>query len=290
MAESPSTSLSSPQATGDGSASGSAASFLRYLAPNLVTAGSIVCAVLSVQAALRGDWVDACFWVLYSTITDKFDGLVARALNASTPLGVQMDSLADLLNYGFMPAALIYAWFVGHPTLGWSSGPALLALRAICVFYAVAAAFRLARFNVSKGNPDFFFGTPTTFCGGMMASFLLCAMKYGDPSWSPGVDFPGLRFFGSVRLDAWVPYLPLVLVFFSWSMLSSWRVPKGGRIANRFVNFYISALVVIGWLFALVRWLPEIVLFGGTQFLLWAVFAHFVQTPKEKPEPLFPPS
>ena len=65
--------------------------------------------------------------------------------------------------------------------------------------------------------------------------------------------------------------------------------PKGGRIANHFVNFYISALVVVGWLFALVRWLPEIVLFGGTQFLLWAVYATLRADPKEKPEPLFPP-
>jgi CDP-diacylglycerol--serine O-phosphatidyltransferase len=261
---------------------------MRYMAPNLVTAGSIVCAVLSMQAALRADWVSACFWILYSTITDKFDGLVARKLNASTALGVQMDSLADLLNYGFMPAALIYAWFVNNPSLGWSSGPALLLLRGICVFYAVAAAFRLARFNVSAGNPDFFFGTPTTFAGGILASLLLCAMKYGDPALSPNIDFPGFRFFGGARLDAWVPYLPYVLLFFSWSMLSPWRVPKGGRIKNRFVNLYISALVVLGWLCSLVRWLPELVVFGGMQFLLWAVYAHFFETPKEKPEPMFP--
>ena len=268
--------------------SGGALRFLRYLAPNLVTAGSIVCAVLSMQAALRGDWVSACFWILYSTITDKFDGLVARGLKASTPLGVQMDSLADLLNYGFMPAALVYAWFTAHPSLGWSSGPMLLLLRSICVLYAVAAAFRLARFNVSAGNPDFFFGTPTTFAGGMLASMLLCAMKYGDPALSTGIDFPGFRFFGSVRLDAWVPCLPYVLLFFAWSMLSAWRVPKGGRITNRFVNLYISALVVIGWVFSLMRWLPELVVFGGVQFLLWAVYAHFFRTPKDTPEPMFP--
>ena len=261
---------------------------MRFMAPNLVTAGSIVCAVFSVQAALRGDLVGACFWILYSTITDKFDGLVARALKASTPLGVQMDSLADLLNYGFMPAALVYAWFTNQPALGWSSGPALLLLRAICVFYAVAAAFRLARFNVSVGNPDFFFGTPTTFAGGMMASLLLCAMKYGDPAWSPNIDFPGLRPLGAARLDAWVTYLPWMLLFFSWSMLSGWRVPKGGRIKNRFVNLYISGLVIVGWVFSVVRWLPELVVFGGVQFLLWAVYAHFFQTPKERPEPMFP--
>ncbi len=289
MAETlPTSSSKALAANAAAASSGGALRFLRFLAPNLVTAGSIVCAVLSMQAALRRDWVSACFWILYSTITDKFDGLVARGLKASTPLGVQMDSLADLLNYGFMPAAVVYAWFSAHPSLGWSSGLPLVLLRAICVLYAVAAAFRLARFNVSVGSPDFFFGTPTTFAGGMLASMMLCAMKYGDPALSPDIDFPGIRFFGSVRLDTWVPLLPGALLFFSWSMLSSWRVPKGGRIKNRFVNHYISGLVIVGWLFSIVRWLPELVVFGGVQFLLWAVYAHFFQTPKEKPEPMFP--
>ena len=171
MAESPSTSLSSSVAAAGpaadscgflvgfvfypglrGRRAGDLATFIRFLAPNLVTAGSIVCAVLAMQAALRGDWsTPASGSFIRRSPTSSMAWWLARSRPARRL--VQMDSLADLLNYGFMPAALIYAWFVGHPTLGWSSGPALIALRAICVFYAVAAAFRLARFNVSKGNP-----------------------------------------------------------------------------------------------------------------------------------------
>ena len=110
------------------------------------------------------------------------------------------------------------------------------------------------------------------------------------------------------RLSAKQQYALLVTAFFFLSALAIYalRYPLNpNRIIETFLLWlvlhrlsprllqallYISALVVVGWLFALVRWLPEIVLFGGTQFLLWAVFAHFAQTPKEKPEPLFPPS
>lgn len=295
MSESPTTS-SAASSGGSSASTGSADSaggsvagasglgFVRYLAPNMVTAGSIVCAVMAIQAALRGDLITACWWVLYSTITDKFDGQVARALNASSALGVQMDSLADLLNYGFVPAALMYAWFTAHPALGWASGGSLVLLRVMCTLYALSAAFRLARFNVSKGNPDFFFGTPTTFCGGVVAAALLACMKFGDPAWSQGAVFAGPRMLGDLRIDAWVPLLPWTLLFFAWSMMSSWRVPKGGRIKTRIVNIYIGGSVVLGWGFAIVRWLPEFVVFAGVQFLLWAVYAHFFQTPKEKPE------
>ena len=58
---------------------------LRYLAPNVVTCLSMLCAVFAMQAALRGEIVVACWWVAYSTLTDKLDGIVARALKASSP-------------------------------------------------------------------------------------------------------------------------------------------------------------------------------------------------------------
>jgi CDP-diacylglycerol--serine O-phosphatidyltransferase len=247
----------------------------------------VVCAVLAVQAALRGQYVSACWWVLYSTLTDKLDGIVARALKASTALGVQMDSLADLLNYGFVPAALTYAFFFDKPELGWTTGVRSWLLVGICCTYALCAAVRLARFNISKGNPDFFFGVPTTFSGAVLMALLISLCKYGNPAWTANDTFPGWRLLGSVRLDAVLPYFPWVVLFFGWTMISRWRVPKAGKVKNRAINYYIIANLVFGWTVGILHLLPEYLVFGGLQYLLFCVYAHFFMTPKERPEPLF---
>jgi CDP-diacylglycerol--serine O-phosphatidyltransferase len=261
---------------------------LRYAAPNLITGLSVVCAVLAVQAALRGEYISACWWVLYSTLTDKLDGMVARLLDASSALGVQMDSLADLLNYGFVPAAVAYGFFHDKPELGWSEGPRALALIVICCFYALCAAVRLARFNVSQSNPDFFFGTPTTFAGAMLMVLLVSLAKYGDPRWTPHDSFPGWRLLDGLRLDGLMEYYPLAMLFLGWAMVSSWRVPKAGKFKNRFINLFIIANLVGGWTLCILHLLPEYLVFGGMQYLILCVYAHFFLTPKERPEPLFP--
>jgi CDP-diacylglycerol--serine O-phosphatidyltransferase len=249
---------------------------------------SIVCAVLAVQAALRGEYMNACWWVIYSTITDKLDGLVARALRASSAIGVQMDSLADLLNYGFVPAAITYGFFHNKPELGWGDPIRSLALVAICCIYALCAAFRLARFNVSQGNPDFFFGTPTTFAGGMLMTLLLSLGKYGDPAWTAGHHFPGWRLLGSARLDSLMGLYPYAMLFFGWAMVSRWRVPKSGHIKNRFINGLANANLLGGWTLCLFHLIPEYLVGVGGLFLLLAGYAHLWGTPKERPEPIFP--
>ncbi len=271
---------------------------LRYLAPNAVTGGSIVFAVLALQAALRGEIIWGAWWALYSTLTDKLDGLVARLLNASSPIGVQLDSLADLLNYGMVPATLTYAFFMKHPELGWATGLPNLALRAICSVYVLCAAVRLARFNVSTGNPRFFFGVPSTMSGAAVLAMLITLCKYSDPSFSQVEtgghllyeSFPGLRLLGSLRLDGLLPYYPIALLLFGLTMISRWRVPKIGMTDNRLINIYIVASLLLGYAAGIVHWLPEYIVLGSLQYLLLAAYFHFFASPPERPDPLFPAS
>ena len=261
---------------------------LRYLAPNLVTAGSVVFSVLAIQAAVRGEIIWGAWWGLYSTLTDKLDGAVARWLKASSPIGVQLDSLADLLNYGMVPATLTYAFFLREKSLGWSEGLPYYLLCAICIFYVLCAAMRLARFNVSAGSPDFFFGVPATLSGACVMSLLITLGKYGDPAWTAGESYPGPRLLGHLRLDGAMPYYPLVVFLFGLTMVSRWRVPKFGRAGGRWLNIYIVGSVLFGYACGLIHTLPEYLVFGGVQYLIFAAYAHFFGTPKERPEPVFP--
>lgn len=262
---------------------------LRFVAPNAVTALSILCAVMAVQAALRGEIVTACWWVTYSTLTDKLDGLVARAVKGSSPLGVQMDSLADLLNYGFVPSAITYAFFLKHPEIGgWGQGTMHYALMLICFAYALCAALRLARFNVSAGNPNFFFGVPSTFSGAIVVAMLIVLCRYGDPSWAGSYQFRGPRLFGDVDLRSWMQYFPLVLPFFAWAMVSGWRVPKLGKVRNRFVNAFVVVNLIAGYTACMLQLIPEYLVVGAWFYLGFSAWAHYFDTPKERPEPYFP--
>jgi CDP-diacylglycerol--serine O-phosphatidyltransferase len=261
---------------------------LRYLAPNVVTCLSMLCAVFAMQAALRGEIIVACWWVAYSTLTDKLDGIVARALKASSPLGVQMDSLADLLNYGFCPAAITYGFFYSHPQLGWTQGLSHYGLAAICAAYMLCAAIRLARFNISEGSPDFFFGVPTTFCGAIAVVGMVTICKYGDPAWTPGQGYPGWRLFGDVRLDDYVKYYPLLLVLLGYLMVSSWRVPKAGKIRNKLLNQFCLANMIFGYAAAMLQRLPEYLIVAASLYILVAIYCHYFLTPPVKPDPVFP--
>lgn len=262
---------------------------LRFVAPNAVTALSILCAVMAVQAALRGEIVTACWWVTYSTLTDKLDGLVARAVKGSSPLGVQMDSLADLLNYGFVPAAITYGFFQRHPEIGgWGHGYAHYGLMMICFAYALCAALRLARFNVSAGNPNFFFGVPSTFSGAIVVAMLIVLCRYGDPSWAGSYTFRGPRLLGDADLRFMMPYFPWVMPFFAWAMVSGWRVPKLGKARNRFINVFVLVNLISGYTACMLQLIPEYLVIGAWFYLLFAAYAHFLDTPKERPEPYFP--
>jgi CDP-diacylglycerol--serine O-phosphatidyltransferase len=261
---------------------------LRYMAPNAVTALSIVFAVLAVQSAIRGEVIWGAWWALYSTLTDKLDGFVARLLKASSPIGVQMDSLADLLNYGMAPAAITYAFFVREKSLGWGSGAPYYALCTICCIYALCAAFRLARFNVSESNPTFFFGIPSTMSGAATMALFITLGKYGDPAWTRGESYPGPRLLGDLDLSAVMPYYPIILLLFGISMVSGLRVPKIGKMRSKAANIYIVGYLLLGYLLGLMHMFSEFITLGAIQYLLLIPYYHFFASPKVRPEPLFP--
>jgi CDP-diacylglycerol---serine O-phosphatidyltransferase len=95
----------------------------------------------------------ACISLFIAAIFDTFDGLIARALGATSEFGKEYDSLADVVTFGAAPAILVYAW--GLRVLGNLGG-------GIAFLFLVAGSLRLARFNVMTGKTDhrYFVGLP----------------------------------------------------------------------------------------------------------------------------------
>ena len=182
----------------------------RYLVPNVVTCVGLVVGLASIRTSLTATSVaelsPAAWFILYAVLLDKVDGAVARKLDASSEFGVQLDSFSDFVTFGLSPAALItQAVALGVPD-PWAHGVAHAALLGVGALYAVAAAVRLAKFNVTTASVGsrFFLGLPSTSSGGILASAYL-AHRANDLSPS---SFAGFVAFMAVNALLMVCNLP----------------------------------------------------------------------------------
>lgn len=251
----------------------------RYLAPNAVTATSILFGAIALASALAGKPRTAAWWVMYCTLTDKLDGLVARRLDASSAFGAQMDSFADFLSFGIAPAVAITAFFLGNPQLGWATGPMRGVLLAIAFVYILCAATRLARFNVTvgaTGTEHMFFGMPSTFSGGLVCALLATGIKYGDPSLAAlDPSWDRLHLLGGLRLDGALRGLPVVLLGFGLLMVSTLRVPKLRKSKRAILNVWLVLQVGFAYTAGWARVLPEYLAIGGVSYLAGSLWWHF---------------
>ena len=130
--------------------------------PNLITIGNLLCGTIAAIFAVQGDFTGAAIFVVSGIILDFFDGFAARLLNVSGELGAQLDSLADLVTGGLAPA------FVSYRLICESGACDSLMLNALPALLVVAAAYRLARYNVSASEGEgtgFFEGLPAPAAG-----------------------------------------------------------------------------------------------------------------------------
>lgn len=166
---------------------------LRYVLPNAVTCTSVLLGLASVRismtATTREDFVRAAWLIMYTVLLDKLDGTVARAVKASSEIGVQLDSFSDFVTFGIAPAALITQFVFTLGPEEYSQGPLHLAALAAGALYVLAAVVRLAKFNVTTGaiGPDFFLGLPSTSSGGILSIAFLTHQEFRLPdAWLPG--------------------------------------------------------------------------------------------------------
>lgn len=124
--------------------------------PNLITLCNLACGVLSVYAALALDSpVQAALLICMGILFDFFDGLTARLLGVSSPMGKELDSLADVVTSGVAPAAILYRLteqtFVNYGT-EW--------MAVFFLLIPLFAAYRLAKFNLDTRQSHSFLGLP----------------------------------------------------------------------------------------------------------------------------------
>ncbi|MCX7611288.1 MAG: CDP-diacylglycerol--serine O-phosphatidyltransferase [Ignavibacterium sp.] len=134
--------------------------------PNLFTSLNIFCGFLSVIQSSKGNFENAAWLIVASAIFDALDGFMARLTKSSSELGVELDSLSDVISFGLAPSFLLYSIYFHQLN---SIGILISALPVI------TGAFRLARFNVQLVGFDkkFFTGLPIPMCALTFITFYL---------------------------------------------------------------------------------------------------------------------
>ncbi len=137
-----------------------------YLLPSSLTLGNLFCGFYALIAIYNDEYLIAAIAIMLAEVFDVLDGAVARMTGATSDLGIQLDSLADLVSFGVAPGILAYV-FALKP-FGVIGGLAAFG-------FAACGAFRLARFNIQTGILDkrYFVGLPIPAAAAVVATFVL---------------------------------------------------------------------------------------------------------------------
>ena len=142
--------------------------------PNIVTLLNLFCGCIAVIFAVNSMFIAAALCVFLGIFFDFFDGLLARKLNVQSPLGIQLDSLADLVTSGVVPGLIMYkliAMSIGTTDFltineewntleKWSVGSMESIIPLLGLLIPLASAYRLAKFNLDEDQQTYFKGLP----------------------------------------------------------------------------------------------------------------------------------
>jgi CDP-diacylglycerol--serine O-phosphatidyltransferase len=176
---------------------------LRHI-PNALTSGNLLCGCVGIICSFINPEIPTAWFVWAACVFDFLDGFSARLLKVSSPIGKELDSLADMISFGVLPGIMMKNMLTASGLGVWSW---------IGLSLTVFAAMRLAKFNIDTRQSDSFIGVPTP-----AHALFIC----GIPALM--AVFPG-GWFGSYSLIA-------ITVLFSWLMISP--IPL---FALKFKNF-----------------------------------------------------
>jgi CDP-diacylglycerol--serine O-phosphatidyltransferase len=163
--------------------------------PNALTCGNLFCGCLAIVFAFEGNLVVSAYLVGLAAVLDFFDGFVARLLNVGGELGKQLDSLADMVTFGVVPAVVMYhllaqAFWGTHMDYQDCQPETMASVNYYSYFaytpflIAVFSALRLAKFNIDTRQTTSFIGVPTPANAILICSLpLILEQKTGLACW-----------------------------------------------------------------------------------------------------------
>ncbi len=196
--------------------------------PSLFTVLNLFCGFLSIINSTNSNVEQACLFIIYASLFDAFDGVVARFTGTSSRFGVELDSLSDVVSFGVAPSFILYRFYF-HTLDG--IGIAIASL--IMIF----AALRLARFNAQLVGFDknYFNGVPAPLSAITVASFFLF---YFNKNFNPQLS---LIFIYILAL-----LLPLLMVTkFKYDITPKFSVREMKEHSVKYIIIFVVILLII---------------------------------------------
>ena len=198
--------------------------------PNTITCCNLISGCISTYFAFLSDYRMALLFIVIGAVFDFFDGMVARMLNVSSPIGKELDSLADDVTFGFAPSAIIFSFlcsFHNH----------LLFIPFLAFIMAAFSALRLAKFNLDTRQALGFIGLPTPanalFWGSLIVGINDSGFTFDGLEW---VILAG-TFLSCYLLIAEIPMFALKFKHWGW---------KGNEIKYIFILSCVPILFLLG--------------------------------------------
>ena len=196
----------------------------RYVVPNAVTVGNMFCGFIAIMYASSDRLEKAVVAILLAILLDGLDGRVARRLNATSKFGVEFDSFSDVVSFGLAPAVMMYHWAFQKSADEFGV--------AVTFLYALCAASRLARFNISTENLKSFTGMPTPG-----AAAFIAAIIFTSPHQHDGYLFATL---GAVAMVSTAYLMVSTIEFLSIKQMRFSRIKLKGRL-------FLGLLIALVW-------------------------------------------
>lgn len=216
---------------------------MRHL-PNLLTLANLFCGCCALLYTLHGDPLTAAWFTLGCFLCDYADGMAARALGVSSPLGKELDSLADVVSFGVVPGAMLYQLLTGGETVatfvgGQGIGHSLSWVGLPAFVLSAFSGLRLARFNLDTRQTSYFIGLSTPACTVLVLGLTLAAHH----------DRFGMAVFIQ---NTWVLYGLVALL--SWLLnaevpMFGMKIKRFDLRSNVFNLVFLGLFVVLAFLF-----------------------------------------
>ncbi|RZK48860.1 MAG: CDP-diacylglycerol--serine O-phosphatidyltransferase [Pedobacter sp.] len=198
--------------------------------PNAITCANLFSGCIGIVYAFNGNLTGAAYFVLLSGLFDFFDGFAARLLKVKSEMGKELDSLADVVSFGFLPGVVLYQMLlVVYPLNSF--------IPFFAFFVTIFSALRLAKFNIDTRQSNDFIGLNTPMNTLVTVSFPFLANTYPDLIYNP------------ITLVIWIAISCILLIseirFFSLKFEGlSWGANK-----FKFSFLFLTLVAIILWQF-----------------------------------------
>ena len=198
--------------------------------PNTITCCNLISGCIATYYAFLGNYDIALLFIIIGAVFDFFDGMTARLLHVSSPIGKELDSLADDITFGFAPSAIVFSYLCSFHIH-------IPIIPFLAFIMAAFSALRLAKFNLDERQALGFIGLPTPanalFWGSLIVGLQEHTLSFEGLEW---VILIG-TFISCYLLIAEIPMFALKFKHWGW---------KGNEIKYIFVLSCVPLLLILG--------------------------------------------